>query len=33
VVLVDGREAEMGTFDELMERDGVFASLVKRQMA
>lgn len=33
VVMVDGREAEMGSFDELMERNGVFASLVKRQMA
>ena len=33
VVLDDGRVAEQGSFDELMEMDGMFAQLAKRQMA
>ena len=33
IVMDDGRIAETGTFDELMEKDGIFAKLVKRQVA
>jgi len=33
IVMDDGRLAEMGTFDELMEKGGIFADLVKRQIA
>ncbi|MGM9579909.1 MAG: NHLP bacteriocin export ABC transporter permease/ATPase subunit [Anaerovibrio sp.] len=32
VVIDDGRVAEQGSFDELMEMDGMFAQLAKRQM-
>ena len=33
LVMDAGKIAESGTFDELMERDGMFAKLVKRQVA
>ena len=33
VVIDDGRVAEQGSFDELMEMNGMFAQLAKRQMA
>ena len=33
IVLDEGRVAESGTFDELMQKDGLFASMVKRQVA
>ncbi len=33
LVLDEGRVAESGTFDELVEKDGLFASFVKRQVA
>ncbi|MBR1579640.1 MAG: NHLP bacteriocin export ABC transporter permease/ATPase subunit [Selenomonadaceae bacterium] len=33
IVMDDGKVAETGTFDELMERGGIFAELVKRQVA
>ena len=33
IVMDDGRLAEMGTFDELVEKGGIFADLVKRQIA
>ena len=33
IVMDAGRVAEMGSFDELMEKDGLFASLVRRQVA
>ena len=33
LVLDEGRIAESGSFDELMEKDGLFASFVKRQVA
>ncbi len=33
IVLDAGQVAEMGSFDELMEKDGLFASLVRRQVA
>ena len=33
IVLDDGRVAETGTFDELMDKGGIFAELVKRQVA
>lgn len=33
VVIDDGRVAEQGSFEELMELDGMFAQLAKRQMA
>ena len=31
--LEGGKVAEMGTYQELMEKDGLFADLAKRQMA
>ncbi len=33
IVMDEGRVAEMGSFEELMEKDGLFASLVRRQVA
>ena len=33
VAIVDGKVAEAGTYDELMAKNGVFASLAKRQMS
>ncbi|WP_051533548.1 NHLP bacteriocin export ABC transporter permease/ATPase subunit [Anaerovibrio sp. RM50] len=33
IVMDDGRLAEMGTFEELVEKGGIFADLVKRQIA
>lgn len=33
IVMDEGRIAEMGSFEELMEKDGLFASLVRRQVA
>ena len=33
VAIVDGKVAEAGTYDELMEKNGVFANLAKRQMS
>ena len=33
IVLDEGRVAESGTFDELMQKDGLFAAMVKRQVA
>ena len=33
IVLDNGRVAESGTFDELMQKGGLFASMVKRQVA
>jgi ATP-binding cassette subfamily C protein len=33
LVLKDGEVAERGTYDELMEQDGPFAELARRQMA
>ena len=33
IVMDDGRVAETGTFDELVEKGGIFAELVKRQVA
>ena len=33
IVLDEGRVAESGTFDELLENDGLFAAMVKRQIA
>jgi len=33
IVLDKGNVAESGTFDELVAKDGIFASMVKRQMA
>ncbi len=33
IVLDTGRVAEIGTFEELMDRNGIFASMVKRQLA
>ncbi len=33
IVMDEGRVAETGSFDELMEKDGLFASLVRRQVA
>lgn len=33
VVIDDGRVAEQGSFEELMEMNGMFAQLAKRQMA
>ena len=33
IVLDGGHIAESGTFDELLEKDGLFASFVKRQVA
>jgi ATP-binding cassette subfamily C protein len=32
IVMDEGRVAEMGSFDELVERGGLFADLVKRQV-
>ena len=33
IVLDKGRVAESGTFDELVAMNGIFASMVKRQLA
>ena len=33
IVLDEGRVAESGTFEELVKRGGLFAAMVKRQMA
>jgi ATP-binding cassette subfamily C protein len=33
IVMDDGRIAEMGSFDELVAKGGLFADLVKRQVA
>ena len=33
VVIDDGRVAEQGSFEELMEMNGMFAQLAKRQLA
>jgi ATP-binding cassette subfamily C protein len=33
IVLDEGRVVESGTFDELLEHDGLFAAMVKRQIA
>lgn len=33
ILIDDGRVAEQGSFDELMQLDGIFAKLAKRQLA
>jgi ATP-binding cassette subfamily C protein len=33
IVLDQGRVAESGTFDELLKQNGIFASMVKRQVS